>query len=144
MSKYDDIINLPHHTSAKRPRMSTMNRAAQFAAFAALTGHDAAISETARLTDEEMQQSEQAITLIEQRIQLLLNHLDEGIRVSVTYFKPDSKKTGGAYLTVEGIVKKIDAYERKIVMTDGIEIPVDSVKTLEGDLFSCLETSLQI
>ena len=95
---YEDIINRPHHVSKARPQMSELERAAQFAPFAALTGYEDAIEETGRLTDEEILLDETAVDRINEQLQYLAAHMDEGIRVSVTYFRPDDRKSGGAYL----------------------------------------------
>ena len=122
---YDDIINLPHHVSATRPQMSMMDRAAQFSPFAALTGYDAAIKETGRLTDEKIEMDEEALNILNMKFQILARSLDDEPEVTFTYFKPDERKAGGAYLTASGVVKKIDAFERMIVMRNGTKIPMD-------------------
>ena len=124
---YADIINLPHHVSATRPQMSMMDRAAQFSPFAALTGYDAAIKETGRLTDEKIEMDEEALNILNMKFQILVDSLDEEPEVTFTYFKPDERKAGGAYLTASGVVKKIDDFERMIVMRNGTKIPMDDV-----------------
>ena len=124
---YDDIINLPHHVSATRPQMSMMDRAAQFSPFAALTGYDAAIKETGRLTDEKIELGEEALNILNMKFQILVDSLDDEPEVTFTYFKPDERKAGGAYLTASGVVKKIDDFERMIVMRNGTKIPMDDV-----------------
>ena len=124
---YDDIINLPHHVSATRPQMSMMDRAAQFSPFAALTGYDAAIKETGRLTNEKIEMDEEALSILNMKFQILARSLDDEPEVTFTYFKPDERKTGGAYLTASGVVKKIDDFERMIVMRNGTKIPMDDV-----------------
>ena len=106
--RYDDIINLPHHVSTKHPHMAPIDRAAQFSPFAALTGHDEAIKETARLTDERMELDENRKELLDARLQLLREHLGEKPTVTFTFFEPDERKSGGAYVTVTGSVKKIE------------------------------------
>ena len=133
--QYDDIINLPHHVSATRPQMSMINRAAQFSPFAALTGYDAAIRETGRLTDSRIELSEDSRTDLDRKQQLLSDRLAEHPEVSVTYFVPDRKKAGGAYVTVTGNVKKLDDLQRLMVLTDGTVVPVDEILALESDLF---------
>ena len=115
---YDDIINLPHPTSRNHPRMSLHDRAAQFAPFAALTGHDAAIKETARLTDERLELSDEVIMKLNDQLNMIRDNIGTEQEVSITYFVPDDKKSGGAYLTHSGIVKKIDEFERKLIMQD--------------------------
>lgn len=129
--RYDDIIDLPHHTSKKHPRMPLLDRAAQFAPFAALTGHDAAIKETARLTEDEIELDEDRKELLDFRLQQLQEHLSEQRSVTVTYFKPDEKKAGGAYETVTGVVKKVDAYAGKLVFADGQEVELNHIVELK-------------
>jgi len=136
---YDDIINLPHPVSQKHPQMSLYDRAAQFSPFAALTGYDSAIRETGRLTDERIELDEEALMELNMRYQLLVDSLKESPEVRINYFKPDERKSGGAYVTVTGVVKKVDDYERMITMRDGMVIPMDDVLTIEGELFSELE-----
>ena len=134
--KYDDIIDLPHHVSATRPRMSMIDRAAQFSPFAALTGYDAAIKETGRLTDERIELSEESRAALDIKQQLLMDNLADRPVVSVTYFVPDERKSGGAYVTVTGQVKKIDEFARLLILTDGVKIPLDEVLDLESGLFN--------
>ena len=136
---YDDIINLPHHVSTKRPQMSMLDRAAQFAPFAALTGYDAAIKETGRLTDERIEMDEESLNMLNMKFQLLVDALDENQEVSFTYFKPDETKAGGAYVTAIGSVKKVDDYERLITMYDGTKIPMDDVYSIESEIFKVLD-----
>lgn len=130
-NKYDDIINLPHHVSSKHPHMSLLDRAAQFSPFAALTGHDAAIKETARLTDEQLELDESTIAIIDSQLQRLRAGIADRPQVAFTFFVPDELKLGGAYKTVSGIVKKIDEYERKIILEDGTVIRMDSLVAVE-------------
>lgn len=137
--KYDDIINLPHHVSTKRPQMSMIDRAAQFSPFAALTGYDAAIKETGRLTDERINMDESSLERLNMKFQLLVERMDEQPEVTFTYFKPDNRKEGGAYVTVTGSVKKVDLYERVLILRNGVNIPMDEVYTIEGEIFSALE-----
>jgi len=127
---YDDIIGLPHHVSRKHPQMPLLDRAAQFAPFAALTGHEAAIKETARLTEEEIELDENSKELLDFRLQQLQEHLSECPEVTVTYFCPDEKKTGGAYETVTGKVKKVDGYAGELVFTDGRRIVLGAIVEL--------------
>lgn len=125
--RYKDIIDLPHHTSSKRPRMSAIARAAQFSPFAALTGYDAAIDETARLTDEKLQPDEDRISGINEKLRYISDNIDEMPEISVEYFIPDEKKSGGAYVTVKGTVRIIDEYERSLVFSDGRRIAIDDI-----------------
>lgn len=137
--QYDDIINLPHYVSPTRPRMSMIDRAAQFSPFAALTGYDAAIRETGRLTDQRIELSEDSRAALDRKQQLLVECLADHPEVSVTYFIPDERKSGGAYVTVTGIVKKVDDYQRLLLLTDGTKIPLDDILDLESELFHGLE-----
>ena len=139
MNLYEDIINLPHHVSLIRPKMPMSDRAAQFAPFAALTGYDAAIKETGRLTDERIELDEEALTTLDMKYQLLMDALDEEPEVEITYFKPDERKAGGAYVTATGAVIKVDDFERLITMQDGTKIPLDAILSIAGELFLCLE-----
>ena len=139
MEKYKDIINLPHKQSSKRPHMSLLDRAAQFAPFAALVGYDDAIKETGRLTDERIEMSEENLAVLNTRYQILVDYLGEEPEVTITYFVPDIYKAGGAYIEKTGVVKKLDTYERLITMVDGTRILMDDVLTLEGEIFSAVD-----
>ena len=130
-NSYDDIINLPHPVSKKHPQMPLQDRAAQFAPFAALTGHDAAIKETARLTDEKLELSEEVIAQLNEKINIIRNNIGIEQNVLITYFVPDAKKTGGSYVTYSGIVKKIDEYEHTIIMTDQTVIPIEQISDIK-------------
>lgn len=132
MNNYEDIINLPHHVSSKRPQMSRIDRAAQFAPFAALTGHDEVIKETARLTDERIELDESTLAILNDKIQIILDNLDIEPEVTVTYFKPDNKKSGGAYIDYTGVVKRIDDIEKSIIFTDKISIPIEDVLEIKS------------
>lgn len=138
--KYDDIINMPHHTSPKRPRMAMIDRAAQFSPFAALTGYDAAVKETARLTDRRIELDEYEKLALDERLQLIQEHLKEKPEVEITFFQPDERKSGGAYFSAAGTIKKIDYYERNVVMADGKKIPIDEIYQINGDLFRVLDS----
>lgn len=130
---YDDIINLPHPTSQKHPRMSLYDRAAQFSPFSALTGHDAAIKETARFTEKQTEQSEDLISRLNEKLQIISDN--PGTEITVTYFVPDERKMGGAYVSHTGIVKKIDDYEHTLVMEDRTIIPISRISEIECSLF---------
>lgn len=127
--KYDDIIDLPYPLPGlpTRPRMSIQDRAAQFAPFAALSGHGAAIRETARLTDQRIELEEDQLVVLNEQLQKIMDRVGEHPEVSVLYFKPDGKKDGGAYVTVTGKVKKIDEIERTIVFVDKTVIPIGDI-----------------
>ncbi len=137
--KYDEIMGLPHHVSKTRPQMPMSDRASQFAPFAALTGYDAAIKETGRLTDERIELDVEALSALDMKYQLLMEALDEAPEVTITYFQPDERKAGGKYVSAVGTVKKIDDFERRITMRDGTRIPMDDVLSIDGELFSSLE-----
>ena len=134
--KYDDIINLPHHVSKKHPQMSLHDRAAQFSPFAALTGHKAAINETARLTDEKQILSEDVIAKLNEQLNLIKENIGTNKTVTITYFVPDDKKSGGAYISNTGVVKKIDEYNRTVIMTDKTVIPIEQISEMQSDIFS--------
>ena len=123
---YEDIIHLPHHQSQVRPHMSNHDRAAQFSPFAALTGYDAAVKETARSTEEKIELDEYAKDVLDEKLQIMQENLN-GRQFTITYFQPDSRKSGGAYLSVTGRVKRVKTYERIIFMQDGTEIPMDDI-----------------
>lgn len=139
MKDYSKIINLPHHQSATRKRMSNYDRAAQFAPFAALTGHDEAIKETARLTDDYMEMGEDRLGELSAKIQLLIDKLSEQPEITIVYFIPDERKSGGSYAEKTGVVRIIDEYERKLVFYDGDKILIDRVADFKGEIFSQLE-----
>lgn len=135
MGKYDDIINHPRHQSKTRQHMSQRDRAAQFAPFAALTGYDDSVQEAARWTDEKIELGETQTENLNARLNFLAEHLAEAPEVTVTYFKPDAKKEGGAYLTVSGRIKKIDEYERRLVFTDKRAIPLGDIFEIQCEMF---------
>lgn len=136
---YDDIIDLPHHVSTTRPRMSNMDRAAQFSPFAAVVGYDAAVKETARLTDDRMELDENSKTILNEKLQMVLEHADTNPEIIVTYFVQDPQKAGGSYVSTTGILKKVDAYEQVLVMRDGTRIPLTEVFDIEGELFRSMD-----
>lgn len=135
-NNYEDIINLPHHVSTKRPQMPLKDRAAQFAPFAALTGHDEAIKETARLTDERIELDESTLAILNDKIQIILDNLDIEPEITVTYFKPDDKKSGGIYIDHTGVVKQIDDFEKTVIFTDKVIIPIEDILDIKGTVFS--------
>lgn len=135
---YEEIINLPHHVSKTRPQMSMIDRAAQFSPFAALTGYDAAIKETGRLTDEKIEMDEEALNILNMKFHLLVDRLADEPEITFTYFKPDERKAGGAYIDVTGKVKKVDDFERLIVMQNGTKMPMDDILNIEGEIFASL------
>lgn len=137
--KYDDMIDFPHPSFARHPRMAMIDRAAQFSPFAALTGYEDAVKETARLTEDRTELTEAAKLEISSRIQVLLKSIRQEPVVTVTYYVPDERKAGGAYHTATGAVHKIDLYERVIFLKSGEQIPIDEIFELESPLFIRIE-----
>lgn len=131
---YDDIIDLPHHVSERHPQMSMYNRAAQFAPFAALTGHNAAITEVARLTEAEQELSESDAEVLNRKL-AYLHSLDEKPTISVTYFVPDDMKEGGSYHTATGIVKSVETDKGVLQFENGTGILVIRIKDIDGECF---------
>ena len=129
--EYDDIIDLPHHISEKHPQMPLADRAAQFSPFAALTGYDAAIVETARPTDTRRELSEEEKQIINRKLHDLQEHIQSAPCVTVVFFQPDARKAGGTYTTVSGCVKKINDYLAVLEMADGLSIPFQDILSLD-------------
>ena len=134
-TQYDDIIHLPHHVSKTRPQMSMLDRAAQFSPFAALTGYEDAIQETGRLTDTKVEIGEEVREELDRKQQYLQDIIADRPEITITYFVPDAKKSVGAYVTKNGNLKKIDGFERWMMLTDGTKIPLDDVADIESELF---------
>lgn len=126
---YEDIIDMPHHVSDRHPHMSVHDRAAQFAPFAALTGHGAAIAETARLTEEKHELDESQKAVLDQKLMNIMYNADEK-NVNVDYFVADERKSGGRYERFTGRIRRIDEYERVLVMEDGTVIPIDNIQDI--------------
>lgn len=137
-NNYKDIINLPHHTSTKRPRMTIYNRAAQFSPFAALTGYEEAVKETARITSEQIELDEYEIQIINDKLNIALEKKDLNLPINITFFKPDVKKKGGEYLTVSGVIKRINEQKHTVVLADKSEIPICFIYSLDGDVFNII------
>ena len=129
MESYQDILYLEHHVSKKHPQMSIYNRAAQFAPFAALTGHQAAIEEAARVTDIRMELDEEMKEQLNVKLQKIVS--EPGQRIQLVYYVPDGRKSGGSYKTKIGIVKKIDEYQKILVLEDGCRIPLEDISEIE-------------
>ncbi len=127
----EDIINLPHHISTKHPQMSLQDRAAQFSPFAALTGYEAAVKETARLTDRRIELDEGEKEKINLQLQQIRENLAEGPEATFVYFVPDPRKEGGSYVTVTGRVLGIDEFKREILLQDGQIVPIDELFAVE-------------
>ena len=130
---YDDIIRLPHPTSAKHPRMPLAARVAQFTPFAALSGHSAALAETARLTDRQIELSDDDKAVLDQKQRILLEHIKEHPEISVTWFRPDEKKDGGQYITTTGRLKRIDEFNQVLLLAGDIKIPLIYVVDLSSE-----------
>lgn len=125
--KYDDIIDLPHPVSDRRVKMSIGDRAAQFSPFSALTGYDDVICETARLTDFQTYLDESEKMLLNEKLQRISGTLEENPKITVTWFRDDDRKSGGAYVSHIGRVKKLDTYEQTVVFTDDTVIPIQLI-----------------
>lgn len=135
---YEDIINLPPHISKKHPQPTMMDRAARFAPFAAITGYEEMVLEEARVTEARIDLDEGALSLLNEKLNMVQEFLDEEPEIKITYFEPDKKKSGGAYIDITGTVKRIDEYECLVIMTDGRKIRIEDIYSLESDLFYSL------
>ena len=135
---YEDIVDLPHHVSRKHPQPTVADRAARFAPFAAITGYEEMVLEEARVTDERIEMDESSKAALNEKLNMILEFIDEQPEVSITYFEPDKRKAGGAYVTVTGTVKRIDEYEHLVIMTDGKKINIDDIYNLQSELFYSL------
>lgn len=131
MGKYDDIIGLPHHVSSKRPHMPMLDRAAQFQPFRALTGYEDAVHETARYTDEKVELTEDEKALLDVKLQRLADNLTDRPQVTLTWFQPDKRKTGGAYVTATGQLKKIDDLEGALILASGERIVIEDILDIQ-------------
>ena len=129
--KYDDIINLGHPTSKKHPRMPIRDRAAQFAPFSALVGYDEAVEETARVTDDMIEQSDEMIAILNEKLSSLKDRISGRPTVLVTYFLPDDKKSGGEYKIFEGRIKRLDGPDAMMIFECGKKIPYDKIYSVE-------------
>ena len=127
MGKYDDIIHLTHHVSSTRPHMPMTDRAAQFMPFRALTGFEDAVRETSRHTDERIGLTEDEEALLDMRLQKLADEISNQPKMTLTYFRPDKKKAGGAYICVTGQLKKIDDHEGYLILTGGERILIEDI-----------------
>ena len=125
--QYDDIINLPHHVSKTRPQMSMVDRAAQFSPFAALTGFDGVVAETARLTEERPEMSEEQKAAINDALMELLSRIRERPEAEIVYFRPDARKMGGECVTKRGNVRRIDEANREMLFADGEKVQLESI-----------------
>ncbi len=135
---YEDIVNLPPHISKKHPQPTMLERAARFAPFAAITGYEEMVLEEARVTEERVELDEGTLAILNEKLNIIHESLDSEPIIKITYFEPDKKKSGGAYVSVTGTVKRIDEYERIVIMSDGKKIPIDEIFGLESKLFDSL------
>ncbi len=129
---YDDIIDLPHHQSSVHPHMPLADRAAQFSPFAALTGHEAAIRETGRVTEREMDLDENMLEELEEKLHLAERRSKEGKSSTFTWFVPDERKSGGAYVTHTGRIRKIGLQERVVILEDRTRIPIGNITGIDA------------
>lgn len=136
---YDDIINMEHPTSKKNKRMSMYARAAQFAPFAALTGHDAAVKEMARLTTGKIELDEGTKEILNEKLQIILDRNEDELPATVLYFVPDERKSGGSYVTKTGVIKRYDEYEGKIIFSDKSSILIDDILQIESEILKSYE-----
>ena len=136
---YDDIINLHHHVSNKRPRMSIEQRSAQFAPFAALTGYDEAVKETARRTDKKIELDDGQKEILNNKLLYILENINIKPEITFTYFVPDNKKSGGKYIEKTGIIRKIDMVEQYVQFLDKSKININDIIEIESDLFVFIE-----
>ena len=140
-NNYDDIINLPHHVSKKRPQMTIVQRSAQFAPFAALAGYDDAVKETARLTDRKIELEDGQKEILNNKLLYILENIDSKPEVTFTYFVKDKTKSGGNYKEKTGIVRKIDMIEHYIQFIDKSKININDLIIIEGEIFN--ETEIE-
>ena len=122
--KYEDIINMPHHVSKKHPQMSLEARSAQFAPFAALTGYEDAVEETARLTVNKKEINEEQKEVLDKKLKIIKKNISQKPKITITYYIQDSRKQGGKYVTITGNIIKIDEYNQKIILEDKTQIPI--------------------
>lgn len=131
---YNDILFLPHpHSISHRP-MPRIGRAAQFAPFAALTGYEDAVHETARLTDQQAELDAEQLSLMDEKLHALLDIIRDQPEVTILYFEPDSRKNGGSYLSFTGRIRRVDEISRQIIFTDRTAISMDSICEIDCSL----------
>ena len=142
MSKFEfqDILNMQYpNPEIEKDYPDKILRAAQFAPFAALTGYDEAVIETARLTDSKLELDEYTKEELNRKLNFLKDNLDDLPETSITYFVPDKKKAGGIYVTKKGYIKKIREFESDVVFDDDTEVLIDDILYVENDLFNEIE-----
>ena len=131
--KYDDIIDLPRHVSDRHARMPIADRAAQFSPFAALTGYDDVICETARLTDFQTELDDSEKILLNEKLQRIREKMQDNPQITVVWFRGDERKSGGAYVSFTGRVKRLDLYQQAVCFADGTVIPFSSICHIDMD-----------
>ena len=142
--QYDDIINLQHHVSGNRVHMTVFDRAAQFSPFAAVVGYDGAIKETARLTDHRIELDEAEKTILDEKLRIVQEQLSRQQEIELVFFRPDEMKSGGAYITVIGTVKKIEVYEHTVVLQNGTRIPIEEIVNITGEIFQVVDDFFEL
>lgn len=135
---YEDIVNLPRHISKVHPQATMADRAARFSPFAAISGYEDMVKEAARVTEERIDITDATKELLNEKLNMIIEFVDEAPEVTITYFEPDKKKDGGAYISITGTVKRIDEYERIVLMSDDKKIRIEEIYTIESDLFYSL------
>ena len=135
---YEDIVNLPRHISKIHSQATMADRAARFSPFAAISGYEDMVKEAARVTEERIDITDATKELLNEKLNMIIEFLDEEPEVTITYFEPDKKKDGGAYISITGTVKRIDEYERIVLMSDDKKIRIEEIYAIESDLFYSL------
>ena len=137
MENYNDIIHFSRPNS-KHPRMSLHQRSAQFAPFAALTGYEGQVKETARLTDKRIEIDEELKQILDMKIQFIKENISSKPELEITYFIPDDKKEGGRYETIFDNISKIDNYNEKIIMQKGLKIDIKEIIDINSEIFKTI------
>ena len=135
---YEDIINIPRHISKTHPEASMADRAARFSPFAAISGYEDMVREAARVTEERIEITDAVKEQLNEKLNMIAEFLGEEHEVTITYFEPDKKKSGGAYISITGVVKRIDELKRIVVMKNNKKIKIDDISALDSDLFYSL------
>lgn len=129
---YDDILHLSRPVSGRHARMSMVDRGAQFSPFAALVGYEQVLQESARLTQAETFLDESSKELLDRKLRFLADHPGQVGQVRFLCYRPDERKSGGSFLWLEGSVKKIDLYHRRVVLADGQEFAIEDIRSIDG------------
>ena len=137
--RYSDMLRMPHHVSSKYPRMPLRDRAAQFAAFNALTGYEESVREAARTTETRMELDDYSLSVLRIKLRIMKDFEKNAPEISVTYFVSDKKKDGGEYVTVHGKLKRFDEAGAAVIFTDGRSVPVEDIADISGGIFADIE-----